>query len=302
MAKSNQITSSLDPNEVVTILATLSSKAPDNEIRDCTRRYDHSKTYSVNKAAMRVSTKPILVRTATYLKADPTSNKKEAIIHEIICRIQNLLPDTCSVCTEVYKIDINDPPYISCDMCGQEVHKECFNKFFPFASTNQAPCLNPLKIPGLHFVCHSCEDDIGFPAQKNTGNDSTAKSATISQENSNSQLNQEKSAHSDKPPMAEKERNAEEIIHSSQVPSSSSSSVSLDSVDSQKLSSNPANVLSETVDNENESVEVIHSSQVPSSSSAPPDSPTVTHSSSNDVTETSATSADKKTNVKETRS
>jgi hypothetical protein len=187
-------------------------------------------------------------------------------------------------------------------MCGQEVHKECFNKFFPFASTNQAPCLNPLKIPGLHFVCHSCEDDIGFPAQKNTGNDSTAKSATISQENSNSQLNQEKSAHSDKPLMAEKERDAEEIIHSSQVPSSSSSSVSLDSVDSQKLSSNPANVLSETVDNENESVEVIHSSQVPSSSSAPPDSPTVTHSSSNDVTETSATSADKKTNVKETRS
>ena len=303
MAKSNQVTSSLDPNEVATILATLSSKAPDNEIRDCIRRYDHTKTYSVNKTALRVPTKPILIRTATYLKADPASNKKEAIIHEIICRIQNLLPDTCSVCTKVYKIDINDPPYISCDMCGQEVHKECFNKFFPFVSTDQAPCLNPLKIPGLHFVCHSCEDDIGFPAQKNTGNDSTAKSAT-SQGNSNSQLNQAKTApsenkNSDTPSSIAENEKEEEIIHSSQVPSSSASSASPDSADTQKLSSN---VLSETVDNEHESVEVIHSSQVPSSSSASPDSPTITHSSSNDVTESSDTSADKKTNVKETPS
>ena len=95
------------------ILASLCVNAPDFEIRDCLRKYSCDYTLKRLKSVFNSSNKPILEKTASYLKINTSNLKKPGIIHLLICKIQNLLPDTCQICNESYVCEINDSPFLS---------------------------------------------------------------------------------------------------------------------------------------------------------------------------------------------
>ena len=114
--------------------------------------------------------KPVLEKTALYLKIDTTNLKKPEIIHLLICKIQNVLPDTCQICNESYVSEINDPSFLACDLCGQEVHKQCFMRRLGISSIDGVDVyklINPFQLPGFHFLCGECEKDV-IPVSSNS--------------------------------------------------------------------------------------------------------------------------------------
>ena len=94
------------------ILASLCANAPDFEIRDCLRKYSCDYTLKRLKSVFNSINKPILEKTASYLRINTSNLKKPDIIHLLICKIQNLLPDTCQICNESYVCEINDSPFL----------------------------------------------------------------------------------------------------------------------------------------------------------------------------------------------
>ena len=138
--------------------------------RNVLRKYDPAVSFKDQKSALgagKDGTVENLIETLKYLKAPnlrPNLNdyKKEGILIHLICRIQNLLPDTCSFCKEEYCTQIDDPSYLPCDKCGQEPHVECLmTKLGQEALTpEQAKQLtNPFNFPSIIHLCHRCKDD-----------------------------------------------------------------------------------------------------------------------------------------------
>ena len=101
----------------------------------------------------------MLVKTAKYLNINSDMNKPP-LIHNIICKIQNLLPDTCIICQEVYCSKLEDTPFMACHVCGQEVHRPCFMKLLGMNEATVCPEINPHNLPGLHYLCPECEKSI----------------------------------------------------------------------------------------------------------------------------------------------
>ena len=56
------------------------------------------------------------------------STKKDVAIVMLIDRIKTLFPDICSICNEQYCIKCDDEPILSCESCGQKVHRECYSE------------------------------------------------------------------------------------------------------------------------------------------------------------------------------
>ena len=139
------------------ILAELCANAPDNEVRDCLRRYKTGLHTKQLKSALMKSNQPIIERTAEYLDCKVSRLKPDTAIN-IIVRIQNLLPEKCCICSQLYTLKFSDKPFLSCDHCLQEVHKECFIKLLGVDSNSEVPDINPLQIPGLHYLCKPCEE------------------------------------------------------------------------------------------------------------------------------------------------
>ena len=120
-------TNELPKDEIVDdVIAELCAGAPSHEIRKCLRLYEYGKTVRQLEKTFVQCSKQTIEDTLAYLEV--TNQKdyvKPANINNLICRIQNLLPDTCSICKEKYRVKIGDTPLLSCAICGQEVHKSC---------------------------------------------------------------------------------------------------------------------------------------------------------------------------------
>ena len=109
----------------------------------------------------------ILRETADYLQIPKYMDKtKKSLAHLIICRIQNLLPDNCTICEERYRINLFDKPILECAVCGQGVHEKCWLQLASVMSPKVIPdsinaedfekLYNPLNIPGIFYVCNVC--------------------------------------------------------------------------------------------------------------------------------------------------
>ena len=92
----------------------------------------------------------------------------KALAHLIVCRIQNLLPDNCSLCTERYRVSNSEPAFLDCAICGQGVHKQCWLNIANIAlSPEEVPTKttakeferlwNPLRLPGIFYICSACQ-------------------------------------------------------------------------------------------------------------------------------------------------
>ena len=149
----------LDPK---IILASLCAKAPDLEVRDLLRTYSPDNTLKYQTGLFNKWKKSILLRCAEYLKVINTQLRKPDIIHSIICKIQNLLPDECQVCKKKYVFTLEELPFLACHKCGQEVHKPCFEAKIGVNSdcVDIKSLINPLNLPGIHYLCHACETNI----------------------------------------------------------------------------------------------------------------------------------------------
>ena len=141
------------------VLGELCANTADNDVRDVLRRYQPSLTTKQLTSRLGAHLKDTLEKVAVYLNCD-SKGKKDEIVLNIIVRIQNLLPDTCQICHETFRFKIAEDPLIACDICGQEVHKPCFLKLLGLTSQNGPVNINPLKIPGLHYLCKPCEDEV----------------------------------------------------------------------------------------------------------------------------------------------
>ena len=182
MATLNDIPPSTDvsPNidkegEVEDLIAQLCLDAPSDPIKFCLRLYQHGKSLSQLEKDFEREKKPALLATAEYLKIPNCESKvKKPLAHMIICRIQNLLPENCTLCSERYRIDLNDEPILECSICGQGVHKVCWMRLAsamsnvddltvgqPLSDIDKTcfrKLYNPLNLPGLYYICDFCKD------------------------------------------------------------------------------------------------------------------------------------------------
>ena len=141
------------------VLASLCAKSTDLEVRDCLRKYVPSQTLSQQTKALNRLSKDVLVKTADYLEICTSGLLKDAVVHRVICKIQNLLPDTCQLCNEKYKFSIGEKPFLACKLCGQEVHKQCFLVLLGIDANSEVN-INPHNLPGIHYLCQACETRI----------------------------------------------------------------------------------------------------------------------------------------------
>ena len=150
------------------VLAALCAGAPTSEIRDCLRCYDTSKsTVQIERKIQGISV-PNLVSTMTYLGVPGQDcYVKTAIIRNLVCRIENLLPDTCFICENEYTIAKDEVPLLKCAICGQGIHSPCLLQMLEVTPEHQDSFgpdevlkkINPCNLPGFFYICHCCEKE-----------------------------------------------------------------------------------------------------------------------------------------------
>ena len=134
------------------------------------RLYEYGKSIRHLEKTFNQCTKVVLENTLQYLNVEDQSKYvKPTIINNLICRVQNLLPDCCSICNESYSIRNGDHPFLECVVCGQEVHKPCIVNILgeDTDAANIQQLYHPFNLPGIHYICHPCE--VSTLPHKDTG-------------------------------------------------------------------------------------------------------------------------------------
>ena len=120
------------------VLAALSAGAPTSDIRDCLRCYDVLKSTAIIERKINSISVPTLVSTMTYLGVPGQENYiKAAVISNLVCRIENLLPDKCCLCDSEYTIAKDEMPLLKCAICGQGAHTPCLLQLLEVPSDQQ---------------------------------------------------------------------------------------------------------------------------------------------------------------------
>ena len=150
------------------VLAALCAGAPTSEIRDCLRCYDTSKSTAQIERKMQGISVPNLVSPMTYLGVPGQDcYVKNAIIRNLVCRIENLLPDTCFICENEYTIAKDEVPLLKCAICGQGIHSPCLLQMLEVTPEHQDSFgpdevlkkVNPCNLPGFFYICYCCEKE-----------------------------------------------------------------------------------------------------------------------------------------------
>ena len=112
--------------EQKTTIAALCAAAANDAVRNCLRKYDPTKTSYQIERELKKDKKDVLVETLNYLGITGMGQfRADALPHELVCRVQNLLPDTCHLCKQTYCIQVGEKPIMSCAKCGQGCHNPC---------------------------------------------------------------------------------------------------------------------------------------------------------------------------------
>ena len=184
------------------IIASLCAGAPTDNIRNCLRKYDPEKTaYQIEKD-MKKDKKEILVDTLQYLGIPGMSQyRQDALPHEVVCRLQNLFPDNCSLCNSSYCVKLGEKPIISSVRCGQGCHNKCVLEILgktedelDESNNHGLSLLNPFSTLGLFYICAYCQEEV-IPNKENLrvrqgqGGKRTNNSPTEAGENNNNIAN-----------------------------------------------------------------------------------------------------------------
>ena len=154
------------PSKQEEILSELSALAPTVEVRDCLRLYKVENNTKSLKSEFNKCNKDTLVATLAYLHV-PNQNKytKPACVNNLVCRVQNLFPDICTICGELYHLTRLEEPLLSCEMCGQGSHNSCVLELLNVQENEGITAkevmakINPSKMPGFHYLCGPCSEE-----------------------------------------------------------------------------------------------------------------------------------------------
>ena len=154
-------------SEIEDLIAELCLNTSSNSVKFCLRKYQYGKSVAQIEKDIYKEKVELLKETAEFLKIQHFEDKtKKALSHLITCKIQNLLPDNCSVCKRRYRISLGDCPILECAICGQGVHKPCWLNLASIGTNNfNEPVdaevfktmVNPLNLPGMFYICDPCK-------------------------------------------------------------------------------------------------------------------------------------------------
>ena len=151
----------------VDILANLCQEAGavSTEIQNCLKAYSLNTSTKQLENLLKQFKKPVIRQTLRFLHAADRNwddYKKEQCIHELICRIQNLLIDKCQFCENHYSIAKDEVSLLHCSKCGQGVHNDCLKDLLgdnyktDITTEEVQELINPFKICSLNFMCLEC--------------------------------------------------------------------------------------------------------------------------------------------------
>ena len=152
------------------IITELCTNAPSSDVRDCLRKFKCGiiYTYKEQYRSIQPCAKGVIIDSLKYLglNNDWGSIKKEHCVHELVCRIQNLCPDICCMCSSLYCTKKDETSLLSCQKCGQEAHRECLLEKLKldvdveYEQDYILSLINPLNLQGFHYLCLTCEKDL----------------------------------------------------------------------------------------------------------------------------------------------
>ena len=202
--KPEEQSSPVTADVVEAVITDLCVDAPSSDIKDCLKAYEYGKGLKQLTAVFNQFSQECLVKTLCYLNVANRKNYlKTANVESVICRIQNLLPDVCNICNNVYCVKNSDPSFLCCAVCGQEMHYECLLNALSIEGDSDVKSLtkadvlsklNPLNIPGWYYVCNPCSkahipnDKIGMKKKKKSDSSKVPAVETVF-ENAESTIN-----------------------------------------------------------------------------------------------------------------
>jgi len=151
------------------IIAELVTKAPNEQVKQCLKLYNPEyNTKRQEKTFETAALKDVLVETLNFLGFPGKEEyEKKTVSQEMVCAIQNYLPDVCRMCDEKFRILIGDTPLLKCCKCGQGIHNECFRKHLGLPEEQEndreithesvMKTIDPTKLKGLLYFCGGCE-------------------------------------------------------------------------------------------------------------------------------------------------
>ena len=182
IGKTSQNQTEIEENEPVNqnkinterLIAELCLRCPDEQIRKHLQLYEYGRGTDYIRKKLGAVTNEHLTNLLVFLYNDKVKHRiptlKKNLVHDIIGRIQNLLPDICAFCNTEYKVDFDEEPIMPCAHCYQSSHKDCvvklintklFNDPVEHPTETQVKALiNPYNIPGVHYLCKACDTKI----------------------------------------------------------------------------------------------------------------------------------------------
>ena len=154
----------LTEENVNNIVSKLIVSAPTEDVKNVLRVYVWGKsTRNIEKEMNRFGVQQLNLTSIHLNIDDGTQYLKHELINKIICRIQNLFPEKCDSCNEIYAMENSDPILLPCEKCGQEFHHKCL---FQLLEIDQERAnrdlvqerLNPMKIATLRYLCKTCDE------------------------------------------------------------------------------------------------------------------------------------------------
>ena len=113
-------------NDKEAILAYLAVKAEDEDVKQTLRLYDPNLTLKELRRKLSAHDKEKLIKTMTFMGiSDQELYTKPTVVHNLICRIQNLFLVFCPLCQCSNTVNVDDIPILECALCKQSAHTQC---------------------------------------------------------------------------------------------------------------------------------------------------------------------------------
>ena len=166
MASTDESIEMVKSKEVMTALCASAS----TEVRNCLRKFKYGKehTYKEQYSSIFCFSKSAIVDTLMYLGCNNEwkSVRKPECTHELVCRIQNLLPEHCGICNELYCVPKEQCSLLACAKCGQEAHRNCLMQLLKLEDDSDLSAkvvndmINPLGLDSFIYLCAVCKDNV----------------------------------------------------------------------------------------------------------------------------------------------